>query len=225
MIGIYKITNKINAKWYIGQSNDIERRWREHKNCGINKSKNTEYPLYRAIRKYGIDNFEFEILEECHLEELLKLEQRYYDHFISGRNTYNQCYPNISPTTGVPRSEAVRKILREKGQLRVGKLSPNYGRKWSPEVKQRQRKAKLGKVTSEETKLKIRNSLKGTRTGVKNTMAKLTDEAVYSIRISKIRGLSYMSVYVKYNYISKATFNDVWVGKSWKHIVVVGDDL
>ncbi len=38
MIGIYKITNKINGKCYIGQSNDIERRWKEHRNSFNNRN-------------------------------------------------------------------------------------------------------------------------------------------------------------------------------------------
>lgn len=57
MIGIYKITNKINGRVYVGQSNDIERRWKEH--CRHNKQL-----IDRAIQKYGKDNFLFEIIEE-----------------------------------------------------------------------------------------------------------------------------------------------------------------
>ena len=60
MIGIYKITNKLTNKAYIGQSIDIKRRWKEHRyNIGSNKN-----PLYLDFEKYGLDNFSFEILEE-----------------------------------------------------------------------------------------------------------------------------------------------------------------
>lgn len=85
MIGIYKITNKINGKCYIGQSVDIERRFNEHKNCKVDK------PLYRAFKKYGIDNFTFEILEECSQEELNEKEIYYivfYNSTTDG-NGYN----------------------------------------------------------------------------------------------------------------------------------------
>ena len=51
--GIYKITNLVNEKVYIGQAQDIEKRWREHK-CS---SKSNNQILYRAIRKYGLENF------------------------------------------------------------------------------------------------------------------------------------------------------------------------
>ena len=64
--GIYKITNLINSKVYIGQSRNIEERWKEHIEKGNNQnSEEYNYPLYQAFRKYGIDNFKFEILEEC----------------------------------------------------------------------------------------------------------------------------------------------------------------
>jgi group I intron endonuclease len=57
---IYKIENKINGKLYIGQSVDPKRRFRAHKSRAIN---NEISPLYCAIRKYGIENFELSILE------------------------------------------------------------------------------------------------------------------------------------------------------------------
>ena len=63
MIGIYKITKKENGKSYIGQSNDIERRIKE------NQYK-TDLAIELAIRKYGVDAFNYEVLEQCSLEEL-----------------------------------------------------------------------------------------------------------------------------------------------------------
>lgn len=66
MIGIYKITNTNNGHCYIGQSNNIDKRWKNHKIAAFNiNDKGYNYPLYRAIRKYGLDSFSFEILEEC----------------------------------------------------------------------------------------------------------------------------------------------------------------
>ena len=88
MIGIYKITNKINQHCYIGQSTQIERRWANHKSYAFNpNNQEYEYPLYRAFRKYGIENFIFEILEECSNEELNSREQ-YWINFYNPE--YNQ---------------------------------------------------------------------------------------------------------------------------------------
>ena len=75
-IGIYKITNKVNNHCYIGQSRNIAKRWIDHcsaANSPIHEA--YEYPLYRAIRKYGIQNFSFEILEFCSINELNEKEQ------------------------------------------------------------------------------------------------------------------------------------------------------
>lgn len=80
--GIYKITNKINNKVYIGQSLDIKRRWSEHKSR-VNEINSNCYnkPLYHSIRKYGIENFLFEIIEECAPEELNDKEKYYIELF------------------------------------------------------------------------------------------------------------------------------------------------
>ena len=83
MIGIYKITNKINNKIYIGQSSYVEKRWERHRTGPFNPNNNQYHtPFYRAIRKYGLDNFNFEVIEECSQSELNDKEIywiKYYD--------------------------------------------------------------------------------------------------------------------------------------------------
>lgn len=84
MTGIYKIENKINQKVYVGQSINIEKRWVAHKNTATNKySICYDYPLYRAIRKYGLENFEFSILEECEIFKLNEREIYWINYFKS----------------------------------------------------------------------------------------------------------------------------------------------
>lgn len=91
MIGIYKITNLINGKSYVGQSVDIKTRFKRHKQAAFNKnSKLYNYPLYRAIRKYGIENFSFCVLEECSENELNEKEIYYIDKYDSYYKGYNQ---------------------------------------------------------------------------------------------------------------------------------------
>ena len=66
MTGIYKITNTITKKVYIGLSNDIEQRWKTHKKrYKIESDKEYEKYLYRSFRKYGLEAFTFEVIEEC----------------------------------------------------------------------------------------------------------------------------------------------------------------
>ena len=84
MIGIYKITNNINNNCYIGQSIHIEERWKEHKSK-YNWEKENKKPLYLAFQKYGLENFSFEIVEECEPEQLNLKEQYWIDYY----NSYN----------------------------------------------------------------------------------------------------------------------------------------
>lgn len=99
--GIYKITNIITHKVYIGQSIDIKRRWQEHKSRAYEKNTNCyNKPLYRSIRKYGLDNFILEILEECSVEQLNEREAYYikfYDCLIpKGYNILAASDKNLS---------------------------------------------------------------------------------------------------------------------------------
>ena len=80
MIGIYRIKNKINDKCYYGSSKNIEKRWKTHLNQLKNK-KHINSILQRAWDKYGENNFIFEVVEECKLENLFEVEQKYLDNF------------------------------------------------------------------------------------------------------------------------------------------------
>ena len=83
MIGIYKITNKINQMAYIGQSIRIEQRWQEH----IAGNKNSY--IHNAIKRYGVANFSFEILEECPKELLDEREIYWIKYYNTFENGYN----------------------------------------------------------------------------------------------------------------------------------------
>lgn len=84
--GIYKITNLETKEAYIGQSVDIVERWKQHcKNAlGVGTSSATN-KLYSSMKKYGLYNFTFEMLEECKSNELDEKEKFY----ISLYDTYN----------------------------------------------------------------------------------------------------------------------------------------
>lgn len=88
--GIYKIENLINHQVYIGLSKDIANRWRGHRsNYNNPNSKDYNMVIYRAMRKYGIENFSFEIIEECEEEKLNEREVywiAYYDSYYNGYN-------------------------------------------------------------------------------------------------------------------------------------------
>ena len=87
MAYVYKITNKVNGKIYIGQtSRSIEERFFEHKRDAFRET-NSKRPLYSAIRKYGIDAFSIELIEET--ENPLEREKYWIEYFGSFKNGYN----------------------------------------------------------------------------------------------------------------------------------------
>lgn len=90
--GIYCLQNKINGKIYIGQSIDISRRFQDHKRL-LHKGKDNCVILQKAVDKYGMDNFEFFVLEECQ-DSILDDREIYY---INKYCTYDRKYGyNIS---------------------------------------------------------------------------------------------------------------------------------
>ena len=109
MIGVYCIQNNINGHAYVGQSCDIERRWRRHSVEYLNPvSKAYGYPLYRAFRKYGIENFTFNVIEQCTVEELNQKERYYIQKFDSFFHGYNQTLGGDS--SGI-KKDAVIKVI------------------------------------------------------------------------------------------------------------------
>lgn len=93
MFTVYKITNKINNKSYIGSSIRAEKRWRQHVNAAFNpNSPHYNYPLYQAFRKYGLNNFSFKILKDDFnsIKEMTDYEKEMIIFFNSYNKGYNQ---------------------------------------------------------------------------------------------------------------------------------------
>ena len=88
--GVYKITNAITGDFYIGSSKDIKERWRNHKkpstwkNCPNN-------PMYQDMQKYGVDKFEFQVIEEVEEGSLKEAEQQFIETL---KPTYNNINAN-----------------------------------------------------------------------------------------------------------------------------------
>ena len=116
MIGIYKWTNKINNKSYIGQSINIETRRRRHiSDSYYPKSKAYNTAFHSAIREYGSDNFDFEVLCICKQEELDTLETFYIKKFNTiVPNGYNMTSGGESRKYQSLFSDAdIREIIKE----------------------------------------------------------------------------------------------------------------
>ena len=85
--GIYKITNTITGDFYIGSSNDVKRRWTDHK-CPSRWNKCKNNPMYLDMKKYGVDKFEFQVIEEVELEKLKEKEQQFIEKLHPTYNNY-----------------------------------------------------------------------------------------------------------------------------------------
>ncbi len=87
--GVYKITNIVNGKFYIGSSNNIKNRWYQHENS-LDAGTHGNIHLQHAWNKYGGCNFKFEIIEECYPEMQFEREQFYLNELKPfDENGYN----------------------------------------------------------------------------------------------------------------------------------------
>ena len=101
MACIYKITNLVNGKMYVGQTKGtLAHRWGQHRAEGNSQRDHHQYQtLYRAMRKYGVENFEIELLQECTEEELNALEIYWIGRLDTYRNGYNMTIGGITMRT------------------------------------------------------------------------------------------------------------------------------
>lgn len=82
--GIYKITNIENQKCYIGQAANLADRWRQHIKRGIGAEPATRNKLYPAMQEIGVENFTFEVIEECD-RSLLDEREDYWQDFYKAK--------------------------------------------------------------------------------------------------------------------------------------------
>lgn len=159
---IYKATNKINGKVYIGQTTrNIDVRKMDHI---YSANSNNGYYFHNAIVKYGIDNFNWDIIDECNnIDELNLLEEQYivqYDS-MNEKNGYNL----TSGGKNFTMSDVIRQKLKDCSKHLSGKDNPFYGKKHTDKSKQKQRLIKLGKnnprygvIVANETKQKMKDA-------------------------------------------------------------------
>lgn len=187
---IYKWTNTINGKAYIGQTRNEESRKRYHLRA------NDNLHFHNALRKYGSNNFSYEVLEaDIPIENLNDREIywiAYYDTFNSGYNeTTGGCQAmklsdetrqklskarkgivftkehrrNISKAGkgkhSGPFSEEHKRRIKETHPDFSGENNPNWGKKRSAETRRKMSEAQKGRKLSEEMKQQISNTLKG----------------------------------------------------------------
>ncbi len=163
--GIYKIINKINDKYYIGSSNNIYKRFNQHK-LNLNKNIHKNSHLQWSWNKYGNNNFNFVIIEEIPQENLLLVEQKYLD---IAKIEKNKCYNTSFIAGRIEMTDEIRKKLSKShiGLLR-GINHPLYGKHLSENTKNKLRFINLGKKRSLESIEKSRMGFIGKYIGEKS---------------------------------------------------------
>lgn len=136
MIGIYGIHNKVNDKWYVGQSNNIRKRnlyeLRNLRN-GVFHYNNSNNHIVQAWQKYGENAFEWVVLEECEIDKLDEREIFWIREKDSYRNGYNQTLGGSGSRGVIVSEETKRKMsLSSKGEKH-----PFWGKHRTEETKKK----------------------------------------------------------------------------------------
>jgi group I intron endonuclease len=180
---VYKVTNKINGKVYIGITrHHLEKRKREHYDKAKYQQSNSIF--HNALLKYDKNDFMWEVINKADtFDELSEMEITY----IKKYNSFNEGY---NSTSGGERSFIMSDITKEKlkninlgskkhsdewkqhlSETMKGDKNPFYGKKHSDVVKNKLRNVHTGKKLSIEIKLKISQSHKGKHIGGDNNSA------------------------------------------------------
>jgi len=149
--GVYKITNRVNGKCYVGCSVDVRLRWVDHR---ARRHRNHHLSISRAFRKYGIDNFSFELLEQCTPEVLGEREI----HWIAElRPEYNRTFGGAG-RLGLRLSPEAKAILSRKGKEQWRKMTPEQQR-------QRVENNLIGPLPGHKRSWEMRQRISATLTG------------------------------------------------------------
>ena len=164
--GIYKITNSINGKFYIGSASKFSARWDVHKHH-LRYNKHDNEHLQNSWNKHGEENFKFEVVLECEKEELIYYEQVYINSLnpeynickVAGNTTGNVCSEETKVKIGNSRrdkkhtEESKAKMSASRIGIKRGPFSEDHIRKLS--------EANKGKKQTEEHIANVSKSLKG----------------------------------------------------------------
>jgi group I intron endonuclease len=146
--GIYKIISPTD-KIYVGQSIDIEKRWKKYRDC-INHN---QPKIFRSIKKYGIENHIFKIIEECNVDELDKRELYWKQYYLDILGWNNILFCQLKDGKGGFRSEETKRKMSKS----------NKGRIFSEESKLKMKISRNKRIIPKETGQKISQSKKGIR--------------------------------------------------------------
>ena len=157
--GIYKITKNETGRCYIGQSKNVEERWKAHH------------------KRFPSDLFSYEILLVCDKDYLNFFEKAFIDGYDSNRNGFNKTIGGVGFKTRYHDEETRQKM----SEAAKGRIPGNKGKKLlNEEARQKMSDAKKGKKRgpfSEETKTKMKEAVKRRKPISEETRAKMSESA------------------------------------------------
>ena len=175
LCGIYIFINRVNGKCYVGSSNKIRHRFCRH----LRNAKSGSYDsrLYQSIRDFGIDSFDFEIIELCEKEKLAERERFFmvlYDCVKNGYNTvpipFSPRY-DFSPPAETRKKLSVSGLGRKHSMLTRLKISAgNIGRVHTQETKDAIGKIHRGKILTPDHRASISAIHKGVSKSLEHRM-------------------------------------------------------
>lgn len=154
---IYVHQNKSNLKIYVGITTHIQNRWDEQRCAAFNKN-HTYYhaPFYRAIRKYGWDNFSHQVIETFNdKQEALDAERYWIEFFRSNIIIYGSAYGYNQSCGGEDIATKSWEIRNNLSQRMSGDKNPIFGKPRSNEVKKKISDTKKARPLSKELKKKL----------------------------------------------------------------------
>lgn len=204
MYYIYSITNLINYKVYIGQTHNPKHRWSSHKyemRRGV-----LQYTIYKALRKYGVDNFQFCILEVCLTEAEIDVAEQYWIKMFESQKS--ETGYNLAVGGNVNRGWHHSEVSKNKiSNSQKGKIVII-----TDETKKKMSLSKIGHFVSKETKDKMSKKHKGDQC----RFAKLNWELVRKIRLEyKNTNINQTELAAKYG-VNQSTMNSLIQNKTWK---------
>jgi group I intron endonuclease len=226
---VYKITNLINGKIYIGKTYDVNIRWKSHLYACTNK-KNQCKPLYKSINEYRADNFTIEELEGNFTEQEAFNREIFWIQALDSKNPeigmnlssggsgasgckYKWSEDSRKKICGAGNHNFGKPLTEEcKAKLSIalsGANNPFYGRKHSEETIELLK----NKQISDETKKLISEAARGSNHG----HSKLTEEDVIKMRELFATGTSQKDLAEMFN-VKRHTINQIVHRKRWKHI-------
>lgn len=156
--GVYRITNIVNGKQYIGSAANFKKRWEQHRHL-LTKGAHHSKHLQLAWNKYGEESFRFEVLHECLKENAVMFEQMYIDEH---NPEYNMA-PRAGSNLGLKLSDESRAKISAALSKRIisDETRSKLSKPKSKEHKAKIRAARIGTKRSAETRAKIGAATKG----------------------------------------------------------------